>query len=470
MDKLKKIFGTSGVRGESFRFLSPQLAYKLGLTFAHFLNNQGKVIVGRDLRLTSHALKSAVTAGLLAGGIDVIDAGETVTPAVLHALKKLRVDGAVSVTGSHTPPEINGLLFFMRDTSELHGEEQRRFEEIFHREKCVNVPWIKAGVILREDVTRLYFESVMENLKRNSISGYKVVLDPGNGSASMILEALFEKLGIEVETINSKPDPFFSSRDPYPRKENLKKLAKKVVNSRADIGLAVDGDGDRAVFIDEKGTFIDGDVAGVIFSVQAAKEKGKGAVICPINTSKMIEEALKGFDVEIVYTKIGPPQIVGEAKKRREETIFAFEETGKFIWPNIILYGDAAISLGKMIEILNVEDIKMSSLVEKVPKLYRVKKAYPCTEEGKYKELQEIMLKKLGSQAAEKNFLDGLKITFKDQSWILVRPSGTEPVIRCYIETKDKEKLKKLEREADDLIKKTLNINRKTRVQFHKCW
>ena len=244
MKKLR-LFGTSGIRGKAKTEITPELAMKLGLTFATFIGNEGTIIVGRDVRLTAEKLSNSIISGLVLGGVNVEDCGIAPTPAILWTLKEKKLDGAVVVTGSHTPKEFIGFLFFTKDTSEFSDSESHQFEKKFFS-NVRSVPSHRFGKSSLIDVSGIYRDNLIRYIKykENDFCDCNIVLDPGNGSAANYFSDIFKTLSIKNITINGKPDGSFPNRDPYPRPEILGSLSKKVVQKRADFGSACDGDGD----------------------------------------------------------------------------------------------------------------------------------------------------------------------------------------------------------------------------------
>ena len=436
--------------------ITPEMATKLGVTFASFFGNKGTVAVGRDVRLPAKLLHYAFISGVLAGGVNVEDCGLAPTPAVLWAAKKRGLDGAAVVTGSHTPSEMIGFLFFMSDTAEFSVEESYRFEKIFFNEPKV-VAWSEVGKCSEVDVSDLYLRSVLEHvdLRKISSSDFKVVMDPGNGASALICDKIFQATGVEGFVINGEPDGMFPDRDPYPRPEVLSELAREVKKRGADIGSATDADGDRAIFVDDEGEALWGDISGCVFVRDILMKRGGGVVVAPINSSRLIEWVCNVCNGEIVYTRVGPPNIVSTLK--RVKALFGVEETGKNIWPEAILYGDWILATLKMLEIMAKEQKSLSELVQEFPKFHMRKQAFYCPETLKDVVMMDALKEwKKRREEAEVVTLDGIKIVCPDGSWVLLRPSGTEPVFRVYAESQDLTRVQELAEVGSELVKKSL--------------
>lgn len=450
-----RLFGTSGVRGRIDKRLTPELAVKLSRAFAYFLGESGAVAIGRDVRLHSRILSEACIAGFLSCGVDVIDCGVLPTPALLQVTKEFALNGAVMITASHIPPQYAGVLFFLGDTAELGREESVVLESLVREDlKCSSLVSLgEVTAIDAEDVLEIYLSSATRfvNIKRVRGFGSKVVLDLCNSAQSLFLPFVAMELGCEVFCINDFLSGYFPGRGADLHPKLLKSTTKLLTEIEADFALATDGDGDRCLFIDELGKVLWGDVAGCLFSREELLRKGGGVVVCPVNTSNLVLHVVEKSHGDVFFTRIGPPEIASSIKST-SGVIFAFEESGKYIWPENILYGDPALALGKLLEILCEYD-SLSKAVEVFPKFHQVKYNVPCPSEIKDKVLDYLEVKVLDFKCKEIVDVDGLKIIFDDDSWLFLRPSGTEPVFRVFSESLDAEY-------AEELALTGLNIVR----------
>lgn len=437
-----RLFGTSGIRGLVDKSLTPELAAKAGLTFATFLENKGTVLVGRDVRPQSQLIQNAVMSGLAAGGVDVLDCGVAPTPAVLFALKKNQLTAALTVTGSHTPASITGLLFFLGDTGEMDDRGEKRFEEIFTSERFCRLPWNEVGSVRTLDVLDDYPEQIQKLI--GDLGSFCVVVDPGNGAAWATLGAALKWLGCDVITINDHPDGTFPSRSPYPQPSTLGQLSSAVKDAKADLGVGTDSDGDRALFVTELGQVLWGDITGALFTKnELKKRRGGGRIITTVNTSSLIQFLAQEYGGDVTVTKVGPPAIAGALREHRD-TIFALEESGKYIWPEILLYGDAAIATGRLLQIMKLEQKSLEELQSELPKFHQLKFALPCPDELKWRALDIAMTMWKETKDVRISTVDGLKVTYSDSSWFLLRASGTEPALRCSAESRKSDEVKRL--------------------------
>jgi phosphomannomutase/phosphoglucomutase len=347
-------------------------------------------------------------------------------------------------------------LFFMSDTAEFSVKESYRFEKIFFNKPEV-AAWSEVGKCSEVDVSDLYLRSVLEHvdLRKISSSDFKVVVDPGNGASAVVCDRIFQAAGVEVVVINGEPDGMFPCRDPYPRPEILGELVREVNESGADIGSATDADGDRAIFVDDESKALWGDISGCVFVKDILMKHGSGVVVAPINSSQLIEWVCNVYNGEILYTKVGPPNIVSTLKGVK--ALFGVEETGKNIWPEALLYGDWILATLKMLEIMAKEQKSLSELVQEFPRFHMKKKAFYCPDTLKNAVMMDALEEwKKREEEAEVVTIDGAKIIYPDGSWMLLRPSGTEPVFRVYVESQDFTRVKELMKVGSDLINDSL--------------
>jgi phosphomannomutase/phosphoglucomutase len=409
--------------------------------------------VGRDVRSESEIIQKAVMSGLSAGGLDVLDCGVVPTPATLFAVRKLRYEASVMVTGSHVPAPTTGMLFFLDDTGEMDSSGEERVEDIFRSGQMRTAPTSERGSINRVEISELYYDEIRQQLK--SLGGYRVVVDPGNGAACGTIGPILEALGCEVTTINGRPDGAFPSRSPYPHPTTLGQLASAVRTARADLGVGTDSDGDRALFATENGQILWGDITGALFVRNELQTHGGGIIVSTVNTSGLVHLLCQQYGGALTVTRVGPPAIA-EALRKRRGAIFATEESGKHIWPEAILYGDAALAAGKLLEIMDREHKGLEKLQSELPKFHQFKSTIPCSEQLKIQVFRIILQTWKPSKDAEVSTVDGLKVTYPNLSWFLVRYSGTEPIFRCQSESPTLDEARRLHELAAELVRSAI--------------
>ena len=387
--------------------------------------------------------------GCLVGGLDVVDCGLTPTPALLVALREEKAQGGLMVSGSHTPPEIAGILFFEADTGETDPSGQRKFDNLYRAE-----PWIESsprkGSLRSMDVTDMYLGTLAREVSR--IEGYKVVVDPGNGATCRTLPRALQAFGCTVTTINGEPNGKFPSRLPNPQPATLTELSKAVRESGSDIGVGTDSDGDRAIFATSDGHVLWGDLTGALFARDVLEGGGSDTIVATVNTSSMIKVICQEHQGRLIITKVGPPAIA-EALRTVENIAFATEESGKHIWPQTILYGDAALSSGKLLEIIDKHGMSLAELTATLPTFYQLKSEIDCADSLKSRAMQSIIDTYKTEQNCTISTIDGLKSEYPDLSWFLIRASGTEPLLRCNAEGKTMEQTRELLSKANELAK-----------------
>ena len=427
----RTLFGTSGIRGPADEFLSSRFAEKLGRAFGSYLQGKGTVFVGRDVRLHSKPIQTTLMDGLLLGGVDVADCGVIPTPGLLFAVRENDASAGLMVSGSHTPPEIAGVLFFLSDTGEMDSRGERSFESIFYSEPWLQSAASKKGQIQTLEITELYLRNVVKAI--GNVGGYKVVVDPGNGATYFTLPEALEASGCSVTTINGEPDGRFPTRPPNPQPSTLTQLSRAVKDSKADLGVGTDSDGDRAIFATADGLVLWGDLTGALFVKDALEKNDGGTIITTVNTSNMVKIICQEVGGRLVTTKVGPPAIA-EALRSERGVIFATEESGKHIWPSIIRYGDAALASGKLLMIMKEHQANLQSLVDTLPKFYQMKSSLECPDEFKTEAMRYIIENWKENELSHSSTLDGLKVEYPDLTWFLVRASWTEPLLRCSAE------------------------------------
>ncbi|MEM2538178.1 MAG: hypothetical protein QXE38_02615, partial [Candidatus Methanomethylicia archaeon] len=319
-----RLFGTSGVRGEINLFLTPELAVKLSMAFSRFLGGSGDIAIGFDSRLPSRALIEACISGAMFSGLNVFYLGLIPTPVLLHVVKEFKLDGAIMVSASHTPPRYCGLIFFKGDTGELSPMESKIIEDLVFSEFSTSN--VFGSLHSLGDVSDIYVESILRNFNFGSFNdlNLKIVCDIGNSPYALYFNKLFEYLGIDFISINCHPDGFFPGRGANVDVNSLSYVSNIVKGGLANFGFGVDGDGDRCLFVDENGVVLSGDIIGALFSREALLKVHSGIIVCPINTSNIILDISSKFNGKVYFTRVGPPEII-EAIRKIDNVVFAFE-------------------------------------------------------------------------------------------------------------------------------------------------
>jgi phosphomannomutase/phosphoglucomutase len=447
---MKKLFGTFGVRRLANTELTPEFASKIAASYGTLV--KGKVAVGGDTRTSTEMIKHAVISGLLSSGCDVVDLGILPTPALQFAVRNY-YDGGIMITASHNPPKYNGIKLVDFDGIGTPDEMEIKIEDLFFEDNPDRVSWDEIGEVEKnEDVLEEYIENVINRVDADAVkkAKLKVIVDCGSGAACFTTPYLLRKLGCEVITMNCQPDGFFPGRDPEPTEPNLKELIEVVKATGADIGVAHDGDADRTICIDEKGNFVFGDKSFALVEKYMLKENNGGLIVTTVATSSAIYDIANEYKGEVIATKVGD-LIVARALKDKNG-LFGGEENGGLIFPDFVYGRDAALSTAKIIEIISKTGKPLSKLIEELPVYYSEKMKIECPDELKQEVMQKIAEE---TSEFEVDTTDGVKI-FKEEGWVIIRPSGTEPIFRCFAEAKTKEDAESMAAWGISLVSKYL--------------
>jgi phosphomannomutase/phosphoglucomutase len=449
-EDMKRLFGTDGIRGVVGELMTPVFGAEMGMAIGTFLN-KGRVVIATDTRTTNMMMKNAVVSGLISTGIDVTDLGIAPTPALQFAVKHFKANMGVIITASHNPPKFNGIKCIDSDGTELPREKEIKIENIFFRKKYKKASWENIGKISNEKITDEYINAIKKQVNTNLIkkAGLKVVLDCANGAGCFTAPYLLESLGCKVITLNANPMGVPShSSEPTP--ENLKDLVKTVKALDADVGIAHDGDADRAVFVDEKGNYIPGEKTLAFLAGEIVKEKRGGLVVTAVSSSSCVEDAVEKYGGKIEYTKVGSPIIARVMKKKN--AVFGGEENGGLIFPKFQYCRDGGMAVAKVLEIMAKTRKNLSELIATVPTYFLYKTKIPCSEEKKENALKKFA-EEMKKQKLKISTIDGVKIFFS-KGWVLIRPSGTEPIYRIFAESKNFEDAKDMAEKGKNMIKK----------------
>ena len=433
-----RLFGTNGVR--FIPGISNDLDFVVTLSEAvgtYF--TEGDVLVGQDGRLSSPALSYATISGLMSSGRDVGEAGLVPTPALQYAVKTLGFRGGVMITASHNPPQYNGLKVVGADGVEIPRLDEQRIEKIFFDKAETKADWRSVGISRQEpSVIKMYISGVYSkvNVKQISDRKFTVVMDLGNGAQCVAAPYLVESMGCKLITLNSVLDGNFPGRGPEPTPDTLKDLSLAVKSVGADLGVAYDGDGDRAIFCDEGGNVLWGDQTGCLLADYLLEKSPNGTVVTPVSSTQAIEGITKKRGAKVLRTRVGSVDVSRAILERK--ALFGFEENGGCIYPPHIAVRDGGMTTALLLECLAARGMSFSKALSYwVPRFHQGK----AKLEVDRKKVDAIMKKVERQAKGEIEKIDGLKIWVDDHSWVLVRPSGTEPVVRIFAESETKAKV-----------------------------
>jgi phosphomannomutase / phosphoglucomutase len=432
-----RLFGTNGVRFIPGVTGDMSFAIKLAESIGTYLA-EGEILVGRDGRLTGQMMFSSVTAGLMSSGRNIAEADMVPTPALQFSTKALGYRGSVMITASHNPAQYNGVKVMGPDGVEVSRLDEQRIEKIFHDGSANKANWKDVGTARPEpSVIRTYMNGIMSrvNVKLIQERKLKVVVDPGNGAQSLAAPYLLEALGCKVVTVNSIIDGNFPGRGPEPTPENLRDLVVAVRASNADLGVAYDGDGDRSIFCDEGGNLYWGDQSGSLIADYLLERNPNSTVVTPVSSSQIIEAVAKRRGAKVIWTRVGSVDVSRTIMERK--ALMGFEENGGGFFPSHVPTRDGGMTTAMMLEVIATRAAPLSRLMAAAfPRFFQAKTKVTI-DPSRVREIMKT-IERHGDGKVEK--VDGLKIWMDEKTWALIRPSGTEPIVRVFVESETKEK------------------------------
>ena len=440
------LFGTNGVRGIANEYINPELAVNLARSLGTYMGSKGTVAIGCDTRISGQMLKSAAIAGALSTGVNVIDVGIVPTPSIQYYVRDY-ADAGIVITASHNPREYNGIKLIAGDGTEFPRDGELEIEKIYLSGKYSIASWEKTGSFRTDfGVNDYYIKNVINSVDAENIrsSTFKVVVDTGCGAGSLTLPFLLRELGCHVLTLGAQPDGTFPWRNPEPLPGALTELSELVKMTGADLGAAHDGDADRIVFMDENGEFINEEVL-LAMVAKYMLEGEKGPIVTPVSSSQRMADVAKDAGAELYWTAVGS---INVARKMMEvNAVFGGEGNGGLIFPKHQYCRDGAMACAKILEIL-ANGHKLSELTKSVPEYFNAKTKIPSVDTQVTMERVKFEASGLGLKI---DTVDGVKIWYED-GWVLIRPSGTEPIFRIFAEAKQQERAEELMQEGMNMI------------------
>ncbi|MFB6072134.1 MAG: phosphoglucosamine mutase [Halobacterium sp.] len=438
-----KVFGSSGTRGVANEELTPGFVTRVAKA-AGSVWRADRVAVARDTRTTGRMLENAAVGGLQSVGVDVDRLGVVPTPGAQAYAEREGVP-AVMVTASHNPAQYNGVKLVGADGVELSVEDLERIERKFSTEQFDDAAWDAVGA--DHDVAsarRTYVEELLAAVDRDAIADadLTVALDPGHGAGALTSPGFFRRLGCDVVTVNSQPDGHFPGRDPEPVRENLADLGRLVRAADADVGIAHDGDADRAIFFDETGEYVEGDAT---LAALAEAELGDGdTTVSAVNVSQRLVDVCDRTGADLELTPIGSTQImtrIRQLEAEGESVPVAGEGNGGIIFPNYRLTRDGAYTGARFLELL--ADRPASEVLEPYGDYHNVRINVGYENDAEREALLGAAEERALEADVERTTIDGYRLDYGD-AWVLARPSGTEPVVRIYAEATDEDRARDL--------------------------
>jgi phosphoglucosamine mutase len=433
------MFGTSGIRGRVGDAVTAGLALNVGRALGSTGRNH--VVVGRDPRESGAMLADAISAGARECGATVTRLGVVATPTLARSVAWLGADVGIAVTASHNPPEDNGIKLWTPSGRAFDAEQRRRVRQTVLGEQFEFADWDETGREFEwEGATERHRERLVEASPR--LEDLSVAVDVGNGTGGLTVAA-FDALGVDVVTLNAQQDGRFPGRPSEPVAEHCTDLVQFVSGTDVDIGIAHDGDADRMRAVTDDGEFVAGDVLMAIF---AREMVGTGdRVATPVDTSMVVDELVADRGGSTVRTRVGDVFVAETAAQ--EGFVFGGEQSGTWIWPDETLCPDAPFAACKLAAIVDRRG-PLSELVADVD-------TYPIRRTAIRTDGKDDVMRAVESELRERYSLvdttDGLRVQTED-GWFLVRPSGTEPLVRVTVECRSSEAVESLFEDVTGLV------------------
>jgi phosphomannomutase/phosphoglucomutase len=447
-----KLFGSNGVRGVANKDFTLELAECLASSAGSLLGKE--IAVGRDGRTTSPMFRDIIVSALLSVGCNIHDFGVITTPALQYMISRSDLEGGIMITASHNPPEFNGVKIMYNDGVEIPKSLEAKIEDLVDRggpEKC---EWNQVGKVFYHDYVEKYTNAVMSHVDHKAIkeAGLSIALDLGNGATAMTAPVLASKLGCNVFTINAEIDGSFPGRGSEPTPENLKDLKALIKAAEADIGIGFDGDGDRSITIDEKTNAVWGDKTLSLVAQEYLKTNPNETIVTAISSSPSLEKVVAKYGGKVHWTKVGSV-LVSRAMVNNNYQLGG-EENGGIMYGPFLPVRDGCMTMALMLHYMATRDKRLSELIAEQPHLYKDKDKTPCPNILK-EEALKLLVERV--DAPEINTMDGVKIVYNDESWVLFRPSGTEPIFRIYAESSSNKRVKELIDKHKQLVKQVVD-------------
>lgn len=454
---MRKYFGTDGIRRIANTDLTPELVYKVAKAGAYVLskhtNHAPTILIGRDTRLSGTLIESAMTAGFLSYGANVKLLGVIPTPAVAYLTKKLKADASVVISASHNTFEFNGIKFFSNKGMKIPDSLEEEIEEVMESGKLeeLTAKNEKIGVSeIREDLIDeyVYFfrKNFDEDIENNNREDFKVLIDTANGATYKVVEKVFTNLGIKYKIINNKPDGININKNCG--STHLEMLQEEVVKGKFNLGIAYDGDGDRCLAVDENGNIIDGDKILAVISNYMKKNGtlNKNTLVATVMSNLGLNKYAEKNNIKFIQTNVGDRYVLEQMLK--DGYNIGGEQSGHVILLDYNPTGDGILTSLMLIKII-LEENKTASEVCNIVKIFPqvlVNAKVDSNKKDMYKNDTEIIQK-----------IESIEKEFSGNGRTLIRPSGTEPLIRVMIEGEDINEITKRAKELAKLIEEKLN-------------
>jgi len=448
---LGRLFGTDGVRGVANLELTAELAYKLGQAGAYVLTSETKhtpkILVGMDTRISGDMLEASLVAGLCSVGAEVACLGIAPTPTVAYLTRYYNADAGVVISASHNPYEFNGIKFFNSKGYKLSDALEERIESIIldNSEKIQLPTGEKIGRKIEIESPLDDYVNFIKSTIKGDLKGLKVAIDCANGASYQVAPVTFFELGADVCVINNEPDGVNINKDCG--STHIEQLQKFVIESGADVGLAFDGDADRVLAVDENGNMVDGDQIMAIIGLEL-KKQGKltnNTIVATVMSNLGLDIMAKREGINIVKTKVGDRYVLENMLENGH--VLGGEQSGHIIFLEHSTTGDGILTGAQLLNVVKSSGKKLSELASIMQVLPQVLMNARVSNQNKEKYLEDEVICEMCKE---------LENEFRDEGRVLIRPSGTEPLVRVMIEGKDRDYIEKRALELVKVIEERL--------------
>jgi len=435
---MAKFFGTNGIRGIFSEDFTLEFIHDMTLALGTYFE-KGPILIGYDGRESSPVICKIITSTLNSIGIDCNVIGIVPTPCLEFAVKNLGYSGGIMITASHNPPQYNGIKPAARDGVEISREDELIIEDIYLKKTWITNPkkWGVTGEETR--AIEIYLNGIISQINSKLVKSksFKVVLDLGNGAQAICAPDFCKIIKCETILVNETIDGMFPGRGSEPTPQNLSVLSKTVIENKANFGIAFDGDGDRSIFCDDLGNILTGDKSALILIQHILNKNSNSLVVTCLNSGSNTELIAEKYNSKVIRTKVGSVEV--SRKMVSTNALIGFEENGGFMFGKHNQVRDGCMSLALMLDLLANTDNSLSDEISKLPPSFTMKDKVECSS----KDADKIILS-LKDEFPESDISDGIKITIDSKNWVMIRSSGTEPIIRIYAESVSQEKLEAL--------------------------
>lgn len=447
---MAKFFGTNGIRGVFSEDFTLEFVHDMTLAIGTYFE-KGPVLIGFDGRESSPTISKVVSSALNSIGIDCNVTGIVPTPCLQFAVKTLGYSGGIMITASHNPPQYNGIKPIAKDGVEISREDELVVEDIYLQKSWIKNTenWGTKGK--EERAIETYLKGIASQVDSKLIESknFKVVLDLGNGAQTVSAPDFCKMMQCETFLVNQNIDGKFPGRGSEPTPQNLSELSQTVIENNADFGIAFDGDGDRSIFCDNQGNILTGDKSALVLTQHILKKNPNSLIVTCLNSGSNIEVLADEFNSKVFRTKIGSVEV--SRKMVHIDALIGFEENGGYMYGKHNQVRDGCMTLALMLDLLT-KGKSLSDEIASLPPSFTTKDKVSCSPENVSK-----LISSLKEEFPNSDTTDGIKITIDSKNWVMIRPSGTEAIVRVYAEAESQEKLDTLMSEYLNNVKSIIS-------------